>query len=144
MIFYFSKNQTKQFTIFNYVKKIVIFQNTKAESPIEVTKEGIVICFSIEHPKKAPLPIEVTEEGIMICFNDSQEKKWAFSSSIGIMISFNLMQFLKKCIFNFIFILFHFFIYLLAITHLKSVHHYDILEMNKLANIHWNNMKKLQ
>ena len=42
----------------------------KAEFPIEVTEEGIVICVNDEHPQKEEFPIEVTEEGIVICVND--------------------------------------------------------------------------
>ena len=38
----------------------------KANSPIEVTEEGIVMEFNPEHPKKAPYLIEVTEDGITI------------------------------------------------------------------------------
>ena len=41
----------------------------KAEYPIEVIKEGIVICVNDEHPEKE-YSIEVTEEGIVICIND--------------------------------------------------------------------------
>ena len=66
-----------------------------AQSPIEVTDDGIVICVNVEQslnilfkifrispaiindfiPLKTFFPIEVTEEGIVICDNDEHPEK---------------------------------------------------------------------
>mgnify|MGYP006894204049 CR=1 FL=1 len=46
-----------------------------AKLPIEVTDDGIEICFNEIQPSKEESPIEVTDDGIIICFNDEQSEK---------------------------------------------------------------------
>lgn len=45
---------------------------SKALSPIEVIKEGIVISVNNEHPLNVISSIKVTEEGNVICANNEQ------------------------------------------------------------------------
>ena len=44
-------------------------------SPINVTEDGIVICFNDEHEEKALDPISVTDDGIKTCVSDEQYEK---------------------------------------------------------------------
>ena len=62
----------------------------KAEFPISVTEDGIVISVRDEHLLKAKKPIWVVKEGIEICFNKEHSLKAKFPIAVtegGIVIS---------------------------------------------------------
>ena len=77
---------------------MIFLHSLKADFPIEITDEGIVICASSKHPLNARLSIDVTEEGIDICFNDEHPMNAELPINVidgGIATLFNSVLFSK-------------------------------------------------